>query len=78
MPANIPHGHVGEAQCEQHPLETINSDLIGVILTHGPMTHEQMVVMFPGGNVDNIHATINKLIEDGTFFLEGDLIKIKQ
>jgi hypothetical protein len=88
MPANIPHGKVGQSQCEQHPLsepvaveEQVSYSLnlrglvVATVIFNEPMTHEEVVTRLPNEDSDKVHATINELVEEGSLILDGDLLK---
>jgi len=49
--------------------------VVGSILVHGPMTHEQLVSRFPNEDVDLLYSTINQLVEEGGLILNGDLLE---
>lgn len=49
--------------------------VVGAIVVHGPMTHEQIAARLSHYNVDEVYSTINELIEGGELVLDGDLVK---
>lgn len=79
LPANIPHGKVGEGQCEQHPLDSYSLNLrgivVGTVIFDRPMTHEEVVAKLPNENPEQVYATIKELVEEGALVLDGDLLK---
>ncbi len=84
MPANIPHGKVGEEQCAEHPLEseeetgyamTPRGIIVATVIFNAPMTHEDIVARLPELDPNGVYYVLDELIDTGDLVLDGDLIK---
>lgn len=83
MPANIPHGKVGEEQCAEHPLEqeeegfsmTPRGIIVATVIFNEPMAHEDVVARLPEFDPNEVYYVLDELIDSGALVLDGDLIK---
>lgn len=54
---------------------TLRGRIVSTVIFNDPMTHEQVVAKLPNDNADEVHSTINQLVEEGALVLDGDLLK---
>jgi hypothetical protein len=53
---------------------TMRGVVVGAIVVHGPMTHEEIASRLSHYDVDTVYSTINELVDGGELVLDSDLV----